>query len=638
MGINRGGTGAPQSRRSSLNRTEPAATGRAKQGETVAAARVVPSVPTFAVDNGFWYSIPASQESIVGIGTIVRVPLGGRKVRGYVVELARREPGRLRPITAVSMEAKTFDLSLLRSLTWAANRYVAPLAVMLERSAPPNLARKLAPDRDPTSPPVDPLQPNAASPPESGPHPLATWAASAVSGRRQPPIAYIARWWDMDWLPVLAGPALGAGRSVLVIAATGDEVETLAAAVPPWATSHLIVVRPDSTDAEATTAWVSAQAGGRLIVGTPRVEAWLVPDLAVIAIVEEGRRAMKDRQTPTVAVRDLMRTRAAVGGHHLCFIGPTPSLETLADGASVIRSGRRAWAPVEVVDRQSEPPIPGVLGQVAMSAIKAVAARSGRVFVFAHRRGYAPAAQCERCRTLRRCPNCGSRPETSPLCPRCGAGLGPCLNCGHDRFIPLGAGVGRVVEELRRSLDASVAQAPADVPVQVGSEADLASQTRLDLAIAVDPDGLILGTHFRASEEALRVLARLAGKVEGRGARCILQTSLPDHPVVVALRKGDPVPFLESESEVRARFGFPPAGQLVIVETRGSLPEGSDVWIKEAATGATVLGPADRGGGRLRWLIQGPDLTKARSQLRPLVQRWRDAGVAVRVDVDPIDL
>ena len=157
----------------------------------------------------------------------------------------------------------------------------------------------------------------------------------------------------------------------------------------------------------------------------------------------------------------------------------------------------------------------------------------------------------------------------------------------------------------------------------MGSEADLASQTRLDLAVAVDPDGLILGTHFRASEEALRVLARLAGKVEGRGARCLLQTSLPDHPVFVALRKGDPLPFLESEREVRARFGFPPAGQLVIVETRGSLPDGSEVWVKEAATGATVLGPADRGGGRTSLADPGP-ATSPRSEVGSA--HWCSAG------------
>ena len=621
MGIDRGGTGASQSRGSSLKPTA--------QAGTVAAARVVPSVPTFAVDNGFWYSIPASQEAIVGVGTMVRVPLGGRRVRGYVVEIGRREPGRLRPIAAVSMEARTFDPPLLRSLTWAAHHYVAPVSVMLDRSAPPNLAKKAGKRADPAD---SGISSNGSK------HPLAPWAAGAALGKRQPPVAYIARWWDMDWLPVLARPALAAGRSVLVIAATGDEVDLLADAVRPWTAANLVVVTPEANDAEITAAWASAQNGQKLIVGTPRVASWLIPDLLVVAAVEESRRAMKDRQTPTVAVRDLMRTRAAVGGHHLCFVGPTPSLETLAGGASVVHSGRRAWAPVEVVDRQSEPPIPGVVGQVAMSAIRAVADRGGRVFVFAHRRGYAPAARCERCRTLRRCPNCGSRPETSPVCPRCGAGLGPCLNCGHDRFIPLGAGVGRVVEELRRSLDDKVAHAPGDVPIQVGSEADLAGQQPLDLAVAVDPDGLILGTHFRASEEALRVLARLAGKVEGRGARCLLQTSIPDHPVFVALRKGDPLPFLEAEREVRARFGFPPSGELVIVEARGTLPDGSEVWVKDAAAGATVLGPVTRGTGGVRWLIQGADLSKVRNQLRALVQRWRDSGVAVRVDVDPIEL
>lgn len=642
MGIDRSGPGAPQSRGSSLIPADPAPSGRTSQRGIVAAARVVPSVPTFAVDNGFWYSIPPSQEAIVGVGTMVRVPLGGRKVRGYVVEVGHREPGRLRPIAAVSMEPKTFDGELLKSLTWAAHHYVAPVSVMLDRSAPPNLARKaslaeianvaratiVSPDS----------QSEGGSSPGSGRHPLAPWSAAAASGKRQPPVAYIARWWDMDWLPVVAGPSLQAGRSVLVVAGTGDEVDLLAGAIRPWAAANLVVVTPNASDAAVTTAWTAVQRGPKLLVGTPRVATWLIGDLSMVVVVEEGRRAMKDRQTPTVAVRDLMRTRAAVGGHHLCFVGPTPSLETLAGGASVVHSGRRAWAPVEVVDRRAEPPIAGVVGQVAMSAIKAVAARGGRVFVFAHRRGYAPAARCERCRTLRQCPNCGSRPETFPVCPRCGAGLGPCLNCGHDRFVPLGAGVGRIVEELRRTLADKVGQAPADVPIQVGSEADLAAQPRLDLAVAVDPDGLILGTHFRASEEALRVLARLAGKVEGRRARCLLQTSLPEHPVFVALKRGDPVPFLKTERDVRAGFGFPPAGELVIVEARGNLPDGSDVWLKDASGGATVLGPAPRGSGGVRWLIQGTDLGRVRNQLRPVVQRWRDAGVAVRVDVDPIEL
>jgi hypothetical protein len=59
--------------------------------------------------------------------------------------------------------------------------------------------------------------------------------------------------------------------------------------------------------------------------------------------------------------------------------------------------------------------------------------------------------------------------------------------------------------------------------------------------------------------------------------------------------------------------------------------------LREAVGSATLLGPADRREG-VRWLIQGPDLFEFREVLRGLAQRWRDAGVVMRIDVDPIDL
>ena len=558
---------------------------------------------------------------------MVRVPLGGRRVRGFVVELAEREPDRLRPVAAVSMELPVFDHSLLSALSWAAQRYVAPLSVLLERSVPPNRA-SVKPE------PWAPC-PAPAIPPR---HPLAPFAAAGRHGRR-PPLAYVTRWGDLEWLSILAGPALTAGESAMVVVATAQEVALLAEAARRFFADLVNPVGPEMSDAEITAAWARAQVPGGLLIGTPRVASWSVARLGMAAVVEEGRRAMKDRQTPTVSVRDLLRTRSAVAGHRLVFVGPTPSLETLAAGATVISSGPRAWAPVEVVDRSEEPPTTGVIGSRAMNAIKAVVGRSGRVFVFAHRRGYAPAARCERCRALRRCPQCGSRPEAAPACPRCGFTLGSCLLCGHDRFVPLGAGVGRVVEELRRVLGVElVAAAPAGVPIQVGSEADLAGLTPLALAVAVDPDGLILGTHFRAAEEAMRILARLAGRVGGRGARALIQTHLPEHPVVMALRKGDPLPLLQHELGERERYGFPPAGELLIVETRGQVPEGALAALNGAAAGATVLGPASRRSGALRWLLQAPDLTRARHNLRALVQHWRDTGVTVRIDADPIEL
>src|SRR5690606_9448789 len=136
------------------------------------------------------------------------------------------------------------------------------------------------------------------------------------------------------------------------------------------------------------------------------------------------------------------------------------------------------------------------------------------VFVFAHRHGYSAASRCGACRTLRRCASCGSRPDPAPTCGRCGATLGPCVACGGSRFEPLGAGVGRVLEDVRRIVDRGVvAEHPADAAVTVGTERDLAGLQRCDLTVMVDADGLMLGANYRAAEEALRIGARLAGRV-----------------------------------------------------------------------------------------------------------------------------
>jgi primosomal protein N' len=172
----------------------------------------------------------------------------------------------------------------------------------------------------------------------------------------------------------------------------------------------------------------------------------------------------------------------------------------------------------------------------------------------------------------------------------------------------------------------------------VGSEADLAGLGPQDLAAVVDADGLMLGTHFRAAEEALRILARVAGKVaRGGGRRVIVQTALPTHPTLVALRGGNALPYLRSELAARRAQGFPPAGQLIVLELRGDPPPAPGEALARLDEAVEVLGPASARDG-IRFLVQGTDLARFRLGLRPLVQRWRDSGTVVRIDADPLEL
>ena len=591
---------------------------------------MVPDVPTFAVDAGFWYSLPEPLADRVDVGWKVRVPLSGRRVGGFVVERGVRPPDRLRDVAAVSGVGPIFDLELRDSLLWAADHYVAPVSTLLGRADPPNV------------PPEAPGPPSGRLP-APGDHPLADVVGTVVGGGRRRPLVWLAPEIDPSWLSGLAAPIVGSGRTVLLVAPTSVEVEAVAAGVRPLMGEHLVVVTSEMDDRDVTSAWATARHHPAMVVGTPRVAAWHVarPGLAVLA--DDGRRAMKDRQTPTVHARDLLRVRSVREGWTLVIVGPTPSVEAMGLGPEIRRppGSTRAWPLVEVVDRRAEPPGSGLLSGPARQAIAAVTGRGGRTFVYAHRHGYSAAARCGSCRTPRRCGECGSRPDPGPRCARCGAELGPCTECGADRFEPLGAGVGRLVADVGRVVgEGSVAAAPEEAPVVVGTERDLAGLAPVDLAVLVDLDGLVYGSNYRAAEEALRIGARLAAATGGgSGRRLMVQTSDPAHPVVVSLRRGDPTGFLESELAERERMGYPPAGSVLVLEVRGDAEDPADVdrAVRDAAADALVMGPAPHRDGR-RWLVQGPDLDSFRVRLRSLVRRWRDAGATVRIDADPIDL
>ncbi|MGH8874685.1 MAG: hypothetical protein ACRDVM_05460, partial [Acidimicrobiia bacterium] len=455
---------------------------------------MVPDLATFAVDDGFAYSIPDGLR--VEVGSLVRVPLGGRTVRGFVVDVKEGSPEGLKPLRGVSGQGPVFGGRLLEVLRWAARHYVAPVAVLLGRSAPPNLP--------PGKAPAGGGEVEARG---SSPVPAVT---EASAGGKKVPAVYLLQGSDPGvWLPATVGPVLRAGRSVLLMAPTGAEVEMLASDARGWAAERLVPVLPDLSDRDTTECWaIAAHRPGALIIGTPRVALWPVAGLGLAVIVEEGRRAMKDRQTPTLHVREVLGTRARVERLNLLFVGQMPSSELVAAGVEVVRPpGRsRAWPLVEVVDRSDDPPGSGLVTGRARLALRHTLESGGRAFVFTHRRGYAPAFRCASCRRLCRCPGCGYRSEPGTGCPRCGTELGACPDCGAGTFEPLGAGVGRVTEELLRVLGSGrVAAAPEDAPVRVGTERDLAGLAAVDLAVVVDADGLALGSNYRAAEEALRV-------------------------------------------------------------------------------------------------------------------------------------
>ena len=557
------------------------------------------------------------------MGAIVRVPLAARRVRGYVVgvePISESEVDELKDVRAISSDIPVFTAAMLPTLVWAAEYYVAPLARVLAKTAPPNLPKRPPPPALPGIPPTDrPLSDVAAAAAGDGP----SQSVQAVAGTR--------------WTELIRGAItapLRAGKSVLIAAPTVVEVARLAAGLRYDLGARVVEVA-DQSDAEVTAAWSkAATTGGLAVVGTMRVLWWPVRNLSMVVLVEEGRPGMKERQTPTVVAARLARVRAAHEGLQLVGLGRVPTIESLHERPEMVRAPGRLWGPVQVVDRTEDPPGQGLLAERVRAAIAGTASRGGRVFLFTHRRGYAPAARCVKCRLLRSCPRCGARPDHRTSCSRCETELGGCSSCGGTRFEPLGAAVGRVTEEVRRLVGDRVGDMSAGRQVMVGTEADLVAVPEVDLAVVVDADGLVRGATYRAAEDALGVLARVGATVRGGGrARMMLQTADIRQPVYEALRRADPFAFLKDELAIRKRLSLPPFGEVMVVEVAGT-DDGS--ILDDALEAAIVYGPA-RAGDRLRWMVQGGDLTGVKRKLRKAAVRLRRQGLRVRVDADPRD-
>ncbi len=585
--------------------------------------RVVPNVPSFSVDDGFAYVVPDGIEA--GVGSIVRVPLGGRRVKGWVVAESGGDGGALKSVLSRSGDLPVFDARFLDVMRWAAVRYVAPLAAVLAKATPPNLPRARSwKDRAPVGDLSD--------------MPSCDLGMALAAGKRPSTEVWVG---GGSWATPIASSvaaALTAGRSGLVVAPTVVESERLARDLTAVLGDRVVSAPSAGTGAQHTKAWVEAATrAGCLVVGTRAAAFWPVRDLAVAFVVGEGRRGMKDKSTPTTHAREILLKRAQMQRFGLVLCSLVPTAEALSLGTvHRIPAAGRPWGQVEIVDRRAEDGEGSLLGPTARAALRAALTADTSVLLFTHRR--ATAQRCARCKALRRCGHCGSGAFEVGICVRCERRSEECSECGFARFEMMGSGASRVAAEAGRVVGRSnVGAVGSGLPVLVGTERDLPG-LEVGLTIVVDADGPILAPTYRAPEDALRLMARaIAAAGLGRGRRGLLQTSDPAHPVIDAIRRADPITFVRRDSTRRAAAGFPPGGEVLVLEVEGAVPDAGEQLEEAIGDRAEVLGPAD-GGGRTRWLLQGQDLTAARIAVRAVVSRWREGGARVRIDADPVDL
>ncbi len=608
--------------------------------------RVLPDLT--AVDRAFDY-LPAEAAPPVPVGTIVRVPLHGRVVRGWVLDPAAvpdaAAAGRLLRARAVTSAGP--PPSLVELAEWGAWRWAGPRAALLRHASAPNQV------------PLESVEPEpdlAVYPPVVAPFPLPDVAVRVLVW---PPASARAE---------LVIAALGPEGSTIVVCPSPGEARELAAALTA-AGRRVVHMERGGTAHERTRAWLQARRGACVVVGG-RSSTWApVPDLSALVLLDDADEALKEQRTPAWHARELGIERARRAGAQVTIVTPAPTVDAVAaanaanaanttggeaalarPAASMERAG---WPRIDVVDRRADAPGLGLLGSGIGADIDRALADGGRALCILNRRGVARLLACGACQELARCAGCGAALADASgalRCQRCGVvAARRCATCGHDDLRPRRLGVAGLAGELADLVpearvfivdtDAGVIDDAMDVVV--GTEAALhrVEGTRaVRLVVFLEFDAELLAPRYRSAEQAIWLVVRAARLVGARGhgaggaGRVVIQTRVPDHEVLDALQRGDTSDLREADAERRRELRFPPFGGLAEISGgEASVALACAAVSDDGPGGVEVLGPDGA-----RALLRAPSAPELADVLqRTNLSAARAAG-RLRIDVDPL--
>ena len=592
-------------------------------------------------------------------GTLVRVPLGQREVLGVVWDALPGEPlpamAQLRPVAGVLAGLAPLDAAWRRLVAFAARYYqrglgevaLAALPPQLRELGPEQLARRL---RRPTAPAQD--APDAPETTET----IALSAeqqsvCSQIASQAGPFLLYGSTgsgktevYLHSVQAALARDPAAQALVMVPEINLTPQlEARFRARFAPLYGAGSVVSLHSGMTNPQRLASWLAAHSGGaRIVLGTRMAVFASLPGLALIVVDEEHDASYKQQEGARYSARDLALWRGREQGAKVILGSATPSLESWHASDPAVgryqrlempsRIGAGALPRLRLID-MGQQPRGAIFAPPLLAAITERVERGEQCLVLLNRRGFAPVLHCHACGWKSDCPHCSAHQvfhkiDRTLRCHHCGfAQRVPraCPSCGNPDIAPVGRGTEQLEEQLAQllrnvitperraarvaridadttkakgALEEQLAQVHAgDVDVLVGTQMVAKGHDfrRITLVAAVQPDGALFSSDFRAPERLFALLMQAAGRA-GRDARYVaaqeshpemwLQTWHPDHALYAALRRHDYPAFAAQQLAERAGAGMPPFAHQALVRADARSQETAQAFLQAAAEAA----------------------------------------------------
>lgn len=357
-----------------------------------------------------------------------------------------------------------------------------------------------------------------------------------------------------------------------------------------------------------------------------------LPRLGILILDEEHDDSYKqDQPQPCYHARTVARWRSELDSCPLILGTATPSVETYSANHITLllpdRIQSRPLPPITLVDLREELARGNrsIFSQVLQETMNQALEKKEQIILFVPRRGYSTFVLCRSCGSVLNCQHCDVSLSFHQIgqqlrCHYCGdRRIHPrnCPECGSPYLKHFGTGTQKVVETLETLWpQARVLRFDSDTTQNKGSHRELLSRFQageVDILVGTQmltkgldvanvtlvgilaADGLLNQADFRAGERTFQTLTQVAGRA-GRGenpGRVILQTYLPEHPVIQAIQQYESKAFLATELHHRQETGYPPYRNLILLRLSSQDPQLFPSVADEIASQISARIPSD---------------------------------------------
>ncbi|TAN09766.1 MAG: primosomal protein N' [Burkholderiaceae bacterium] len=388
------------------------------------------------------------------------------------------------------------------------------------------------------------------------------------------------------------------------------------------------------TPARRLHAWLRAHTGrARIVLGTRVAVFASLPGLALIIVDEEHDPSYKQQEGARYSARDLAVYRGQSCGAKVILGSATPSLESWHASVPTAEGGRGRYQRLTMARRvgaaaaqaglphircldMAQQPRGALIAPPLLAAIAQCVGAGEQVLILLNRRGWARVLSCADCGWKSACPHCSAycvfhRLDRTLRCHHCGFTQRvprACPTCGNPDIGAIGRGTEQLearladlLADVRRpdggpvriaridadstrhkgALESALASVHAgEVDVLVGTQMIAKGHDfrRVALVAALEPDGGLFSSDFRAPERLFALLMQAAGRAgrdaaRGTAGQMWIQTYVPEHALYQALKAHDYPAFAAQQLAERAQAGLPPYSHLALLRAESRRQE-----------------------------------------------------------------